>query len=150
MREEFGLLADIDLWMRLSKVSAVGYVAVPLLTIRHDRPEGYPETYSDTTWSWRRQRCLYAVHAAAHRDGMDPGRLADRLRWTRFRARVSTETLKWLAYAVVKRQPAMLLSSTDGATDLEFRAVAVLRRRTGCGVAGSVAASAFAQVSGVG
>jgi hypothetical protein len=128
MRGEFGLLADIDLWMRLSRMSAVGYVAEPLLTIRHDRPDDYPATYSEKAWSWIRQRLLYAVHAAAHREGMEPDRLSDSVRWLRFRARVSKETLKWLAYAVVRKNDGMLLSSMDGANDLEFRAVAVLRR----------------------
>jgi glycosyltransferase involved in cell wall biosynthesis len=128
MRKEFSLLADIDLWMRLSRMSAVGYVAEPLLTIRHDRPDEYPATYSEKAWSWTRQRFLYAVHAAAHREGMDTRRLADRLKWMRFRARVSKETLMWLAYAVVRKNHGMLLSSMDGANDLEFRPVTFLRR----------------------
>ena len=128
MREEFNLLADIDLWIRLSRISAVGYIAEPLLTIRHDRPDGYPATYSEKSWSWTRQRFLYAVHAAAHRDERNGRRLADRLKWLRFRARVSKQTLMWLAYAVVRKNEGMLLSSMDGANTFEFRAVAALRQ----------------------
>ena len=45
IREQFGLLADINLWMRLAMLAPVGYVAEPLVTVRHDRPDYYPDLY---------------------------------------------------------------------------------------------------------
>ena len=41
----FGLLADVDLWMRLSARWDVGYVTKPVLTIHQERPKDYPRDY---------------------------------------------------------------------------------------------------------
>ena len=54
MREQFGLLADVDLWMRLSARAPVGYVPETLVAIRQARPAYYPEAYQSAVWSWRR------------------------------------------------------------------------------------------------
>jgi GT2 family glycosyltransferase len=62
MREEFGLLADIDLWMRLSQIKDVGYIAEPVIIVRQDRPKYYPDIYSCNSWSWKRQFFLYNLH----------------------------------------------------------------------------------------
>ena len=36
MRIEFNMLADIDMWMRLSALGPVGYVAEPIISVRHN------------------------------------------------------------------------------------------------------------------
>jgi GT2 family glycosyltransferase len=127
MRERFGLLADVDLWMRLSRLGAVGYVREPVITVRQDRPTYYPTIYKPEH-SWDRQRILYEIHAANRLETMDRSSLRARLRWWRFRYRVTVETLRWLAYAVVRRKPAMIESSHRGATPYDLPGLAVLRR----------------------
>lgn len=116
MREEFGLLADIDLWMRLAARAAVGYVAEPLITVRQIRPDYYPEIYQGRGWSWRRQRFLYEIHAANRLAHYDSACLADRRRLSTFRLRQSLETAKWLVYALVRRKWDMIETSDESAT----------------------------------
>ena len=125
MREHFGLLADVDLWMRLAAATAVGYVAEPLVTVRHARPAYYPDIYK--SFSWRTQRYLYEIHAANHQAYWDVGTLAGRLRWWRFRFRLSRETGRWLAYAVVRRKRSMIATSGDGATPYDLYPLRLLR-----------------------
>jgi len=81
MREQFGLLGDIDLWMRLAMRWPVGYVPEPVITVRHQRPSYYPDIYSGSAWSWRRQRFLYEIHASNRLDYLNLNTLLGRLRW---------------------------------------------------------------------
>jgi glycosyltransferase involved in cell wall biosynthesis len=53
MSEQFGLLADIDLWMRLAMSWNVGYVPEPIIVVRYQRPDYYPVIYSDQEVSWK-------------------------------------------------------------------------------------------------
>src|SRR5438445_9426258 len=55
MREQFNLLADVDMWMRLSRIGAVGYVPEPVIEPRHQRPDYYPDIYIGKHWHWKRQ-----------------------------------------------------------------------------------------------
>lgn len=110
LREEYGLLADVDLWMRLAMRGPVGYVPEPLLLVRHIRPAYYPAIYrgSPSTF-WERQRLLYAIHATntcawSRRLGGWRGRW---WRW-RFRVRLGLDIAKWITYAWAKRRWAML------------------------------------------
>jgi GT2 family glycosyltransferase len=118
MREEFGLLADIDLWMRLSAATAVGYVAEPLITVRHARPDYYPEIYRGNGRFWERQRYLYEIHAR-NRLAYWRGPTAW-LRFLGFRAKLSAETFKWLSYAVVRRRADMIETSDRCATHYDL------------------------------
>jgi GT2 family glycosyltransferase len=59
MREQFDLLADIDLWMRLAMRWDVGYVSEPVITLRQQRPSYYPDIYTGNEWHWERQCYLY-------------------------------------------------------------------------------------------
>lgn len=127
MRTEFDLLADIDLWMRLARSWAVGYVDEPVITVRHDQPSYYPDIYQDGFWSWRRQRFLYEVHGHNRREMLDETSLRDRLTWHLFRHRVSLETAKWLAYAVVRRRHDMVRTSSEGATRYDLPALVAFR-----------------------
>lgn len=116
MRTQFGLLADIDLWMRLAREGPVGYVAEPVITVRHQRPTYYPDIYSGKVWSWERQRLLYEIHAANRLDYLDLSSIVGRLRWWVFRCRLSAETAKWLGYALIRKRPEMIARSLEGAT----------------------------------
>lgn len=128
MREQFGLLADIDMWMRLAMHGPVGYVAEPVITVRHQRPENYPDDYKEAAWSWRRQRFLYEIHASNRLDYLKLNTFPGRLQWWGFRLRLSAETTKWLIYAVVRKKPAMISSSHDSVTPYDLWPLRVLRR----------------------
>jgi len=137
MRPRFDLLADIDLWMRLAARWAVGYVPEPLIRVRQERPEDYPEDYSEFTWF--RQRMLYDIHATNRREYYDLNTLSGALAWWRFRGRLSADVLKWLTYSVVRRKKHMLETSPEGATPYELGVVGLIRRlyrRIGCAALG--------------
>lgn len=129
MREHFGLLSDVDLWMRLAMRGAVGYVDEPLITVRQERPEDYPDSYkSDALWAfWKRQRLLYEIHAANQLAYHDLGTVGGRLAWWRFRLRLNMETAKWLAYAVVRRKPVLITTSGDGDTAYDLPPLRFMR-----------------------
>jgi glycosyltransferase involved in cell wall biosynthesis len=127
MREQFGLLADVDLWMRLSMHYAVGYVPEPIIVVRQQRPASYPDEYWGQ-WSWRRQRYLYEIHAANRQDYLDRSTLRGRIRWSIFRWRVSLETAKWLSYAVVRKKLGMIETSADSVTACDLVWLRIFRR----------------------
>lgn len=116
MREEFSLLADIDMWMRLAMRWAVGYVPEPVITVRQERPSYYPDIYIGKHWSWQRQRLLYEIHAVNRLEYLNLNTLLGRLQWWGFRLKLSFETAKWLVYAVVRKKPEMITSSRDSVT----------------------------------
>ncbi len=120
MRPEFGLLADVDLWMRLAMRRSVGYVNEPILILRQERPVDYPEEYQSNGWSWSRQRFLYKIHAANRRDYYDMHSFGGSLRWQLFRLRLSIETAKWLTYAVLRKKPEMIAQSDVSTTDYDI------------------------------
>ncbi|MGX1308038.1 glycosyltransferase involved in cell wall biosynthesis [Amorphus suaedae] len=129
MREQFGLLSDIDMWMRLAMRGSVGYVDEPVITVREQRPDDYPDTYKGNALGafWKRQRFLYEIHAANRLAHYDLGTVGGRLAWWRFRLRLSRETAKWLAYAVVRRKPVLISTSADGATAYDLPPLRLIR-----------------------
>lgn len=127
MRSQYGLLADVDLWMRLAMRWPVGYVPEPVIILRQDRPKDYPEEYKSAGWSWPRQRYLYEIHAANRLDYYNLKTLAGRLHWWNFRLRLSLETAKWLTYAVVRKKPVMITESGDSVTVYDFWPLRVYR-----------------------
>jgi glycosyltransferase involved in cell wall biosynthesis len=127
MREQFGLLADIDMWMRLAMRWSVGYVAEPVITVRHQRPSDYPDIYKGRSWSWRRQRFLYEIHASNRLDYLNLNTLGGRLQWWAFRLKLSFETTKWLVYSVVRKKPEMIASSHESVTRYDLWPLRVLR-----------------------
>lgn len=137
MREQYGLLADVDLWMRLCRIGAVGYVHEPLIAIRQERPAHYPNIYKAEHWSWDRQRLLYEIHAANRLENRELGSLAAKLDWWFFRFRLSAETLRWLAYALVKGKGGLIASCHRSATPYDLPGLGVLRwvlQRTALGI----------------
>jgi len=135
MRESYGLLADIDLWMRLAMRGPVGYVDEPLITVRHARPNYYPDIYTGKNWHWSRRVLLYEIHATNRLQYYDLGTVAGRLRWWGFRLKLSIETTKWLTYALVRRRVGMLVSSNESGTRYDlcflrlYRAILLLACR---------------------
>lgn len=120
MRPQFGLLADVDLWMRMAMLGPVAYVDAPIQILRQDRPDDYPAEYKSQRWSWRRQRYLYEIHAANRQAYYSLDTLSGRWHWWVFRVRLSLETAKWLTYAVVRRKPEIIYSSRDSVTDYDI------------------------------
>jgi glycosyltransferase involved in cell wall biosynthesis len=128
MREQFGLLADIDMWMRLAMRGPVGYVPEPVITVRHQRPSYYPDIYSGEQWSWRRQRFLYEIHASNRLDYLKLNTLGGRVQWWGFRLKLSFETTKWLVHAVVRNKRDRITSSHESVTKYDLLPLRVLRR----------------------
>ena len=126
MREQYSLLADIDLWMRLAARWDVGYVARPLLRVEHAPPSDYPAGYTEFTW--RRLRILFDIHAENLQALAKPDGVRARAAWWRFRGRVSLESAKWLAYAVIRRKAWMLAQAMDGRNSYEWWPVRLLRK----------------------
>jgi glycosyltransferase involved in cell wall biosynthesis len=127
MREQFGLLGDIDLWMRLAMRGPVGYVPEPVITVRHQRPDYYPDIYKGGSWSWRRQKFLYEIHATNRLAYLNVNSLLGRLQWWGFRLKVSYETTKWLVYGVVRKKPEMITSSRESVTQYDLWPLRLLR-----------------------
>jgi hypothetical protein len=116
LREEFGLLADVDLWMRLAARAPVGYVPEPLISVRQQRPAYYPDAYQSGAWSWRRQRYLYDIHAQNRLEYFDPGSWRGRRELFEFRTRLSLETAKWLGLALIRRRWPMIDGAAESVT----------------------------------
>lgn len=127
MREEFDLLADVDLWMRLAMRSSVGYVSEPLITLRQSRPPYYPEMYRSGSFSWRRQRFLYEIHASNRLAYLKLNTLGGRFQWWWFRLRLSLETGKWLAYSVVRRKSELISTMGDSVTQYDLLPLRLFR-----------------------
>jgi glycosyltransferase involved in cell wall biosynthesis len=127
MRERFGLLADVDLWMRLAMKWRVAYVPEPLIAIRHVRPEDYPAEYKESKWSWRRYRLLCEIHAENRLSYLDLRTIKGRIQWWTFRVRLSAETAKWLAYAVARRKKDMVRSCSESATAFDLWPLRIAR-----------------------
>ena len=128
MRPQFGLLADIDLWMRMSMLGPVGYIDEPVLVLRQLRPIDYPDEYSPPSgWSWPRRRLLYAIHAVNRLTYYDLKTLRDRVRWWQFRLRLSLETAKWLTYAIIRRKTHIITESKASVTDYDLWPLSIYR-----------------------
>jgi len=125
IREQFGMLADVDLWMRLAERYDVAYTAEPLITVRQDRPDDYPRSYVD--WSWRRLRLGHIIYGTNYAEHYGTRGLSARVRAAHYRYRVNVDIARWLAYAVVKRRADMLRSSDEVASPYEFWITACLR-----------------------
>jgi hypothetical protein len=126
MHEQFGMLADVDLWMRLAAKYDLGYVPEPLISLRHERPDYYPEPYSQ--FSWPRFKLHYEILGQHHDSFYGRSTLRGRAEQARFRARVSADILKWLAYAIVKRRRDILASSDEVANAYEYLPTVLARK----------------------
>jgi GT2 family glycosyltransferase len=127
MREQFGLLADVDMWMRLARRWSVGYVPEPVITVRYQRPSYYPDIYKGGSWSWQRQRFLYEIHASNRLEYLNLNTPIGRLQWWGFRLKLNLESTKWLVYSFVKNKPEMITSSHESVTQYDLWPLRVLR-----------------------
>ncbi len=119
IRARFDLLADIDMWMRLARTGAVGYVPEPVIKPRHSRPDYYPDIYTGKQWHWKRRIYLYEVHATNHLEYYNRQNIKGIFKWWQFRTRLSLETAKWLTYAVVKRKRKMIETCAESETSYD-------------------------------
>lgn len=127
MQEKFELLADVDLWMRLSNISQVGYVAEPLIHVRALRPEYYPEIYMGRKFIWHRQVLGYEIHASNRLNFLDLNTLKGKLQWWGFRVKLSSETVKWLGYGVAKRKWPVIETSQESVTQYDLWPLPAIR-----------------------
>lgn len=111
MNEKFGMLADVDLWMRLSSRYDVGYVDKPLIDVLVDRPEDYPADY--TEFSWNRLFLLFDIHSCNINKQNYSGYLSYLFKRFVFRNKVSFEIIKWHLYALLKRKKEIIKSFSD-------------------------------------
>jgi len=126
MREQFGLMADVDLWLRLAAQFAVGYVREPLIIVRHDRPDDYPAEY--TSFSWRRLRLAYEIYGDNRRRFYGTETWPAHARSLHYRVRVSRQITYWLTYACVKRRRDILTTSTEVECEYELPPTRWLRQ----------------------
>jgi glycosyltransferase involved in cell wall biosynthesis len=125
MRTQFGLLADVDLWMRLARRWSIGYVREPVVIVRFARPAKYPTTY--TGWSWLRLKLGHELHGVNRSEHYGTSGARAKLRFAYFRVRVSADVAYWLAYAIYKRRSDMLLTSAEVASPYEVLPGRLLR-----------------------
>ena len=120
MRTQFNMLADIDLWMRLSQISAVGYVKEPLITVRAERPDYYPDIYTGKKWHWERKIYLYEIHALNRKEYLKLNTVKGQIQWFIFRFRLSIETIKWLIYGALRKKQDIIKNSIDSITEYDL------------------------------
>lgn len=108
MNENFGMLADVDLWMRLSAQWDVGYVGEPLIKVRVERPDDYPKDYIKFTWY--RFFLLFDIHSNNINKINFPNFLQYTLKRILFRNKVSFEIIKWHLYALYKNKKDIISS----------------------------------------
>ena len=111
MDEKYGMLADIDLWMRLSSVSNVGYVKNKLIKVFNIRKPDYPKDY--TEFSWNRFFLLFEIHSNNIKRESFLNSFAYLFRRFVFRNKVSFEIIKWHLYALIKRKKEIIKSFPD-------------------------------------
>lgn len=128
MDTRFGLLADVDLWMRLSARWDVGYVNESLIKLITDRKGDYPEDYpEDYTNLWKRTTITFNIHANNLIEENFDNKLIYWFNWFRFRIRVSLDVIKLLLYAIVKQEKEIIINSADSVNKYEFCLVKVTR-----------------------
>ena len=101
-------------------VGAVGYVPDELITVRHARPDSYPDIYKATHWSWARLVYLYMIHGKNRQAYFASRPYARTLAWPWFRIRLSVETAKWISYALLRRKQVMLETCMQSKTPYDL------------------------------
>lgn len=108
MKAEFGMLADVDLWMRLAARWDVGYVAKPLIEVLEVRPDNYPKDY--TGFSWKRIFFLFDIHSSNINRENFPNYIYYLYKRLAFKNKVSTEIIKWHLYSLIKGKKEIIKS----------------------------------------
>ena len=129
MRERFGSIADVDLWMRLAMRFPVAYAFDSRILVRQERPLDYPVEYlASQGFSWSRRARLYGIHADNRLDYWGRNDVRNLVRWWLFRTRVSMDALKWIIYVVIRYRRPMLATCIEGANAYELSLIGLLRR----------------------
>ena len=128
MRAQFNMLADVDLWMRLSRIADVGYVNEPLISVRALRPDHYPDIYTGKQWHWERHILLYEIHATNRLEYFNMNKIEDKLKWWGFILKLNFDTFKWLLYAVIRKKPDMIINSDQSKTKFDLLVLRLLRK----------------------
>lgn len=102
MNENFGILADVDLWMRLGAKYLVGFANKPLIKVYHIRPANYPKEY--TEFSWKRMFILFDIHSSNINRNNYPNYFHYLFKRFVFRNKVSFEIIKWHIYAILRKK----------------------------------------------
>lgn len=118
MDEKFGMLADVDLWMRLASKYDVGYVNLPLIEVLENRPENYPKDY--TEFSWNRIFLLFDIHSSNINRNNYPNYLQYIFKRFIFRNKVSFEIIKWHGYALIRKKSFIIKSYSFNNNKYEF------------------------------
>lgn len=125
MDEKFGMLADIDLWMRLANISNVGYVKEKLIKVINIRKPDYPKDY--TEFSWNRIFILFDIHANNIKRDNYPNYFRYLIMRFVFRNKVSLEIIKWHLYALYKNKNDIIKSYPNVGIKLELFYVKFIR-----------------------
>ena len=125
MDEKFGMLADVDLWMRLSAKCDVGYVSEPLIQVRVERPANYPKDY--TEFSWTRLFILFDIHSANINKNNYPHYFQYLFKRFVLRNKISFEIIKWHLYGLLRNKKEILRSYPREGTKLELLYVKFIR-----------------------
>jgi glycosyltransferase involved in cell wall biosynthesis len=98
----FGLLADVDLWMRLAAIWDVGYVNEPLIKVGVERKGNYPKDYTEFTW----ERIFIGFNIHANNINRKNYKNIFSYLWKRFvfRNNASVEIIKWHIYALIRNK----------------------------------------------
>ncbi len=118
MKNEFGMLADIDLWMRLAAKYDVGYVDKPLMAVIQDRRENYPKDYRE--FSWKRFFLLFDIHSSNINRNNFPNYIKYLFKRFVFRNKVSFEIIKWHVYALLRKKNFIITSYPTNSNSYEL------------------------------
>ena len=116
--EKYGMLADVDLWMRLSSKWDVGYVNKPLIEVLQQRPDDYPKEYVD--FSWKRFFILFDIHSNNINRNNFPNYYKYIFKRCIFRIKVSYEITKWHLYALLRKKNNIINSYTFNSNNYEY------------------------------
>lgn len=123
--EKFGMLADVDLWMRLSSKWDVGYVNKVLIKVLQERPVNYPNDYTD--FSWNRFILLFDIHSSNINVKNYPGSINYFVKRIAFIIKVNFEIVKWHIYALVKINSSIIKSYPEKGYRSEFFITKIIR-----------------------
>lgn len=125
MNEKFGIIADVDLWMRLSSKWDVGYVNKVLIKVLQERPVNYPNDYTD--FSWNRFILLFDIHSSNINVKNYPGSINYFVKRIAFIIKVNFEIVKWHIHALVKINSSIIKSYPEKGYRSEFFITKIIR-----------------------
>ena len=126
LNENFSLLADVDLTMRIASISDVGYIDEQLIDLKRIKPKEYPEEY--TEFSWERIFIGFDIHSSNINRNNYPNYFQYLCKKFVFRNKVSFEIIKWHGYALVRKKPFIIKSYSLKNNNYEFFYSRIIRK----------------------